>query len=61
MTDCYLVDELKDDFAGKGLGIYVALFKNVKNTRELLDTTIQQSSTFVDASLVSFNSLRKCF
>ena len=54
MTNSHCIVKLTKDYCDykDGLAVHIALFKDVKNTGELLDRSIQENATFVDASLV---------
>ena len=56
MDESYCKVNLTKDccFYENNLGLHIALFKDVKNINELLDKSIQEIATFIDASLVSF-------
>lgn len=53
-TESHYVANLSKDCANyeDGLGVHIALFSAVQNTAELLDKSIQEKATFVDAAVV---------
>lgn len=53
-TESHYVASLSKDCANyeDGLGVHIALFTDVQNTAELLDRSIQEKATFVDAAVV---------
>ena len=60
-TESHYVASLSKDCANyeAGLGVHIGLFANVQNTVELLDRSIQENATFVDAAVVGAELIDK--